>query len=177
MSNQCVLLILDAGPVNSLWVAGRLDLIEKIGLPVVIVDEVYAELISDPENYEKDRDVKSFFEKAAFVTIEKTFTGEHAAADRAAGKKVKKNLGETAIAEFLSDFEPGSGINKYTKPSESVLLLFEDSGIPFVKIIRSSSNIHLLSTVAMLRGLEEEGEIESADEIIRKMTNPGNSAH
>ena len=29
MSNQCVLLILDAGPVNSLWVAGRLDLIEK----------------------------------------------------------------------------------------------------------------------------------------------------
>ena len=125
---------------------------------MVIVDEVYAELISDPENYEKDRDVKSFFEKAAFVTIEKTFTGEHAVADRAAGKKVKKNLGETAIAEFLSDFEPGSGINKYTKPSESVLLLFEDSGIPFVKIIRSSSNIHLLSTVAMLRGLEEDDD-------------------
>jgi hypothetical protein len=39
------------GPVNSLWAAGELALLLKVGMPVVIIDQVYAELTSDPENY------------------------------------------------------------------------------------------------------------------------------
>jgi hypothetical protein len=45
-----------------------------------------------------------------------------------------------------------------------------------VKIIRKPRNVHLLSTVAWLRGLEEIGIIKSADHIIRAMTHPTDPA-
>lgn len=169
---KVVLLIVDAGPINSLWVAGRLDLIEKLGLPVVIIDEVFAELTGDPDHYQKDRDVKNFIETAEFISIEQTYVGQMVASDRLAGKKVKSNMGEVAITEFLTDEDTGSGLNKYVQKGDSTLLLFEDSGIPDMKIIRQTSNVHLISTVALLRGMEELHIIESADDIIKKMTHP-----
>jgi hypothetical protein len=165
-------MILDAGPINSLWVAGELDLIKTIGLPVVIVDEVYFELTSDL-SYPKDRDVKLFLDNAPFLTIEQTDTGRHALKDRSNGIKVKPNRGEIAIHDFLIDSEDGLG--KYTKdPTDSVLLLFEDADVNNVVI--KLDNVHRLSTVAMLRGLESIHKIKSADAIISAMTHPKNTA-
>ena len=51
----------DAGPFNSLWVAGRLDLLLALDMRVVVVDAVYDELTSDP-TYLKDREVKAFID-------------------------------------------------------------------------------------------------------------------
>ncbi len=164
-------MILDAGPINSLWVAGRLDLIQLIGLPVVIVDEVYCELTSDL-SYVKDREVKGFLDSASFITIEQTDTGRHASNDRKNGLKVKPNRGEIAIHDFIID--PEEGLSKYTRdPTDSVLLLFEDADVN--NVVVKLDNVHKLSTVAMLRGLESLSIISSADEIIESMTNPQNT--
>ena len=45
---RCVLVIPDAGPLNSLWVADRLDLLLRLDMPIVVVDAVYDEVTSNP---------------------------------------------------------------------------------------------------------------------------------
>jgi DDE domain len=46
------------------------------------------------------------------------------------------------------------GLRKYVKPGEPVALLFEDAGI---RVFNRPPNLHLISTVGMLRGLERGG--------------------
>lgn len=176
MKRRCVLVIPDAGPINSLWVARRLDLLLMLEMPVVLIDEVYAETTRDPDHYAKDRDVKSFVEvhRGKEIIVEQTFVGTSAAAARAKGDKLKANLGDAAIAEFLNDGNADTGVNKYLQSDEPVLLLFEDADLKSTKFIKKSDKLHLLSTVAFLRGMEAVGLLESADEIIQAMTYPGN---
>ena len=58
---RCVLVIPDAGPLNSLWVADRLDLLLRLEMPIVVVDAVYDEVTGDPA-YPKDAEVKAFID-------------------------------------------------------------------------------------------------------------------
>ena len=44
---RCTVIIPDAGPFNSLWVADRLDLLLALDMRLVVVDAVYDELTSD----------------------------------------------------------------------------------------------------------------------------------
>jgi hypothetical protein len=41
---RCTVIIPDAGPFNSLWVADRLDLLLALDMRLVVVDAVYDEL-------------------------------------------------------------------------------------------------------------------------------------
>jgi hypothetical protein len=50
--------------------------------------------------------------------------------------------------------------------------LFEDSDINMVRFFRKPPNLHLLSTIGLIRGLERAGVLPSADAIIREMTHP-----
>lgn len=169
MTARCVLIIPDAGPINSLWVAGEMPLLLKLGMPVVLIDQVYAELTSDPENYLKDREVKAFVEAHPKVfTIEETNVGKMAAALRVQGTfKTGQSLGEAAIADFFQH-----GLEKYVRDDQAALLLFEDADFRSVKVIRRPRNVHLTSTVSWLRGLQDLGIVASADDIIRAMTHP-----
>jgi hypothetical protein len=162
MTKRCILVIPDAGPINSLWVADALHLLLALKMPIVMIDEVYAELTSDPDHYQKDWDVKAFVEGHADVfTIEKTTVGRWAAEARARGEDVTgESMGEAAIADFFK-----KGIEKYAEPDQPVLLLFEDSDIRSVRFIRKPANMHLLTTIAMLKGLEEKKVIKSAETI------------
>ena len=45
-----------------------------------------------------------------------------------------------------------------------------------VKVIRIPRNVHILSTVAWLRGLQDLGIVASADDVIRAMTHPTDPA-
>ena len=58
---RCTVIIPDAGPFNSLWVADRLDLLLALDMRLVVVDAVYDELTSDL-SYPKDRAVKAFID-------------------------------------------------------------------------------------------------------------------
>jgi predicted nucleic acid-binding protein len=163
---RCTIIIPDAGPFNSLWVADRLDLLLALDMRLVVVDAVYDELTSDL-SYPKDRDVKEFIDahQPPFV-IESTDIGTQERAKRQAGAKPKKNAGELAIVDFMTSDD---GMSKYIAMGEPVAILFEDAGL---RVFNKPPNLHLLSTVGMLRGLERVGVIESADDIIREMTHP-----
>jgi hypothetical protein len=173
MTARCVLIIPDAGPINSLWVAGELPLLLKFGMQVVLIDQVYAELTSDPDNYLKDREVKEFVEAHPdLFKIEKTNVGKMAAAMREQGTfETGQSLGEAAIADFFQHW-----LEKYVRDDQAALLLFEDSDIRSVKVIRIPRNVHILSTVAWLRGLQDLGIVASADDVIRAMTHPTDPA-
>lgn len=163
---RCTVIIPDAGPFNSLWVADRLDLLLALDMRLIVVDAVYDELTSDL-SYPKDRDVKAFIDghQPPFV-IETTEIGSEARAKRQAGERPKKNAGELAIVDFMTS---DGGMSKYVATGEPVAILFEDTG---VRIFNRPPNLHLLSTVGMLRGLERVGLIPSADRIIQEMTHP-----
>jgi len=68
------------------------------------------------------------------------------------------------------------GIEKYSPGDSPVVILFEDSDVPRVRFFRRPDNLHLLSTVGMLKGLERVGVIRSADAIIHDMTCPPDPA-
>lgn len=169
MKPRCVLVIPDSGPLISLWTAGRLDLLTALDMPIIMIDEVYAEVTSD-QDYAKDREVKAFLDglKGSTLTLEETFVGKAATAAREQGAfESGHDLGDAAIAEFMAN-----GIRKYASDDALVLLLFEDADFRNVRFLRKPDNLHLLSTVAMLRGLERVGIIPSADDIIAAMTHP-----
>lgn len=109
MTKRCVLVVPDAGPFNSLWVAGRLDVFLSLDMPVVVVDAVYDEMTSDPDGHPKDREVKQFIDGHPNVfRIERTDVGELQKMRRAARQRPKRNAGEIAIADFMSD-----GLERY----------------------------------------------------------------
>ena len=168
MTKRCTLVIPDAGPFNSLWVANELPLLLKLDMPIVVVDAVYDELTRDPVNYPKDREVKAFIDAhQPPFKIEDTETGRREREKRREGLPPRRNAGEVAIVDFMSD-----GLEKYLTASEPVLVLFEDADVPGVRFFRKPPNLHLLSTVGLLRGLERVGIIRSADEVIQNMTHP-----
>ena len=163
---RCIVIIPDAGPFNSLWVADRLDLLLALDMRLVVVDAVYDELTSNL-SYPKDRAVKAFIDgnQPPFI-VENTEIGEQEREKRRAGRKLKKNAGELAIVDFMSSED---GLSKYVALGDPVALLFEDAG---VRVFNKPPNLHLISTVGMLRGLERVGVIPSADAIIYEMTHP-----
>ena len=163
---RCTVVIPDAGPFNSLWVADRLDLLLKLDMTIVVIDAVYDEVTGDP-SYPKDCDVKAFIDdhRPPFV-VEPTDAGIHERARRERGEKPKRNAGELAIADFMSS---DGGLRRYLAPGDPVALLFEDRDW---FVFRKPPNLHLLTTVGLLRGLERVGVIESADAIIHAMTHP-----
>lgn len=163
---RCTIVMADAGPFNSLWVAGRLDLLLLLDMPIVIVDAVYDELTSDPSLL-KDREVRAFIDgnKPPFI-LEATDIGAAERAKRAAGGKLKKNAGELAIVDFMSS---DSGLPAYVASGDPVAILFEDAGL---RVINKPPNLHLLSTLGMLHGLQRVGIIPSAEDIVFEMTHP-----
>ena len=163
---RCVLVIPDAGPLNSLWVADRLDLLLRLDMPIVVVDAVYDEITSDLR-YPKDAAVKEFIEanQPPFV-IEQTDIGTYERERRRAGKPRKRNIGELAMMDFISD---AGGVRRYLESNDPLLVLYEDRGL---RVFQRPPNMHLLSTVGLLRGMEKVGVIRSADAIISEMTNP-----
>lgn len=146
--------------------ADRLDLFLALGMRLVVVDAVYDELSSDL-SYPKDRAVKVLIDgnQPPFI-IENTEIGAREREMRRAGEKLKKNAGELAGVDFMTSDD---GLGKYVSVGEPMAILFEDAGF---RVFNKPPNLHLLSTVGLLRGLERVGVIPSAGAIIHEMTHP-----
>ena len=166
---RCTLVIPDAGPFNSLWVADQLPLLLKLDMKIVVVDAVYDELTSDL-SYPKDCAAKELIDSnPAVFTVQPTKTGRREREDVAKGLSRSKNAGEVAMTDFIS---ADDGLNKYLSLSDPVVVLFEDSDIRGMRIFTTTPNVHLLSTVALIRGMEKVGIVRSADAIIQEMVHP-----
>lgn len=164
---RCTLVVPDTGPFNSLWVADELELLLKLDMPIVVVDAVHDELTSDPEHHLKDREVLEFIanHQPPFVRV-RTDIWTMESERRRRGEKPKRNAGELAIADFLSSED---GLKRHIREGDPVLLLYEGRD---VRVINKPPNMHLLSTVGLVKGLERLKLIPSADTVIRRMTHP-----
>ena len=167
---RCTIIIPDAGPLNSLWVAGQLPLLLRLEMKIVVLDVIYDEVTSKPDDYQKDFDVKNFIDanRPPFV-IESTEKGVFERVKVSKGGKRSKNAGDIALVEFMTS---ETGLAKYLDVNEPVAVLFEDADITNVRFFRKPPNLHLLSTVGMLRGLEKAHIIQSANDVIKEMTHP-----
>jgi hypothetical protein len=155
---RCTIILPEAGPINSLWVADQLNLLLELDMRIVVVDAVYDELTSDL-SYLKDAEVKDFIDgNSPPLVIEQTDIGEIEREKRRLGQKLKKNAGELAMVDFISD---EGGLERYLKANEPVAILLEDAGL---RVFNRPPNLHLISTVGLLRGLEDVGVIASADD-------------
>ncbi|GAA3977501.1 hypothetical protein [Allohahella marinimesophila] len=167
---RCTVIIPDAGPLISLWVADQLSLLLKLDMRIVVIDAIYAELTRDPDNWPKDKAIKNFIQsnQPPFV-IEPTRIGRAEKERTRKGERPLRNACEIAIADFMSAED---GLGKYISSKEPVVVLWEDSDTPFMWFSHKLPNLHLLTTVGFLRGLERVSVIPCADAVIREMTHP-----
>jgi hypothetical protein len=153
-----VLVVPDAGPLISLGRADRLPVILSLGLPVYVVDQVFFEVTQDKRFPDAER-IERFVRTEACVHAFETAVGKAAAERRARGETRQPGQGEAAIAEFLSRIEEITG-----NPDSPVLMLFEDSDVQKRNFILPG-NVHIISTWALLLGLQRKGLIASAQDI------------
>ncbi len=165
---RCRLLIPDAGPVNSLWVADSLELLLKVGMDIIIIDAVFDEMTSDP-SYRKDREVKAFIKdnRPPFFIVE-TDMGRLERARRERGEAPKTNAGEVAIADFMTS---ETGLDTWISAGEPVVILSEDMRA-MRRLFLSEPNVHALGTIGFLRGMEKAGLLASADMVLDRMLRP-----
>ena len=99
---RCVLVIPDAGRLNSLWVAGRyLDILLRLDMPIVLVDAIYEEVTGDPA-YPKDAEVKAFIDSKPPNIRDRTnlLYGAYERERRFSGEPGKRNAVELAMMDF-----------------------------------------------------------------------------
>lgn len=152
---RVVLVIPDAGPLISLGKAKHLEILLKLELPIYIVDQVYFEVTREP-SFEDAQIVKQFVKSyPKQVKIVETQVGRLARMEREINPSARqRQLGDAAITDFLTN-----ELDQLVDTSP-VLLLFEDSDLNRInRILRA--NVHLLSTKALLIGMEKMGLIAS----------------
>jgi hypothetical protein len=160
------LLLPDAGPLITLAYANQLDLLQRPGWPLRLVDMVLYEVTRNPT---PSRDAIRRFVEAQRVTLIETQVGRRYQRQLAAQPDQirRAGLGELAIQEAINTLALKS-------PAQPAVFLFEDH-----KIARTS--FHLpdgtlrVSTRAFLLFLEQQGHIDSAAEIEHAAITAGRS--
>ncbi|RKZ82755.1 MAG: hypothetical protein DRR19_20155 [Candidatus Parabeggiatoa sp. nov. 1] len=153
---RVALVIPDAGPLISLGKAQSLEILLKLDLPIYIVDQVYFEVTREP-SFEDAKIIRQFAQSYPDrVNIVETQVGNLARMEREINPSApQRQLGEAAITDFLSN-----QLDKIVEPLDPVLLLFEDSDLTRMNVVLRQ-NVHLLSTKALLIGMERLGVIAS----------------
>lgn len=152
----CELVVPGAGPLITLAYADRLDLLLALEVEVVAVDMVKLELTRHlTPTSEK---ILAFFEDNDIRIIE-TEIGKEAVAQGSAFKK--RHAGERAIQDFLFEFYDES---EQQEQPRYALLLFEEHKIASTSFVLPE-NVYVISTMALLRKLEEMLIIPSAIKI------------
>jgi predicted nucleic acid-binding protein len=166
---RCTLVIPDSGPLISLYRANSLDVLLTLDMPIILVDEVVAEVAAKPDQSDQDATIAAFITtNDRVVKIARTDVGDDQVALRQAGlHKSGRNMGEAAIADFMAKTMP-----QLIKNNAPVLLLYEDGDVKGKRMILPN-NVHLLSTVGMLKGMERAGIIASSEVIIEAMIKSG----
>jgi hypothetical protein len=170
VTRRVVLLVPDAGPLISLGRIDRLSLLLLLKLPIYLVDQVVYEVTRDPQFADAQRMQALITQHSSTVQVFQTVVGQAAAQRRAGGEAGRqKGQGEAAIAEFLARLD-----EVLDSPDDPVLLLYEDSDIMKQRFV-VPDNVHLLSTRALLIGLERRGQIPSAAAVWEEIHAAGRS--
>ena len=145
----------DAGPLISLARTDRLDVLLLLGFPIYVVDQVRFEVTRNKQFPDAVRIEKFVRDHPGTVHEFSTAVRQAAAQRRAQGEVRQPGQGEAAIAEFLVRLDEATG-----DPNAPVLLLIPD-------------NVHAVSTLGLLRGLEHRRLIPSAEDLWRRIVAAG----
>ena len=153
---KCSILIVDTGPLKTLAYAGRLELLLKPGLPVLVTDMVLEELRA-----------KSTDGNIAALTFLHDCITKKNVSEYSTGvpQKIEKyrelglDPGDESIRICLKRFAAAS--------DDHVFLLFEDNDLAKNSFL-PVDNVYLLTTRPFLQRLEVLQHIESAEEILRE---------
>ena len=166
------LIIPDAGPLITLAIADRLELLQSFSRPVIIMDVVKEECLQKSDAPEYPR-LKAWFEKTGHNQMRIMSTPFIAVFKEAAEKSAKgedayatQGLGDATIAWFVAN------ISRFHSPDDIGLVLTEDASLGDVALRR---DVHVLSTRAWLQGLENAGVIPSAADVIAAVQANGRS--
>ena len=157
------LIVTDSGPLITLGVAGALDTLLLLQLPVIIPDMVRHEVIQDltkPGAGEVAGWLRARERKGVYVASTEVF--EEFEILRKLNPATKtNNRGEQAAAEVLS--------REFDRGTSGALLLFEDSAVRKTNfLIRLPDEVVVISTSEFLHGLEFRKLIKSAADILAR---------
>ena len=155
-------IIPDASPVLTLARIGRLDLLERFGVSIHIVDQVYFE-ITKPE-HDADGTIKETLSRMHNrVRIIETATGTGFQSQRAKNPAVRcRDLGETAVSEYALH------LRKTSSASFIPLVLYEDPDMEELPVA-SLKDVHMMNTTAWLFGMYDAGMLPEGLELIDKI--------
>jgi len=154
----------DTGPLISLGLLERLDLIERFNSAVLVTDMVkYEALRGDEETPDRHTLERWFEKKTNQVQVVETTYGlmyEVLPPDMQRKIRLRRGAGENSIREFSQH------VRETLPPGGRVLVLFEDQRVPNMDF---GKHVHLLHTYAFLRTLENMGVIPSAMALVDEL--------
>ena len=157
------ILVTDSGPLITLAAARALDALLLPKLPVIVPDMVRFEVIRDLEKpgapevaqWIRDNQANGVLVASTEIFEEFQVLREHNPATKT------KNRGEQAAAEVLS--------KELSEKNKGAILLFEDSMVRKPNfLIRLPDEVVVVSTSEFLFGLEGQGLLQGASEILER---------
>ena len=179
------LVIPDSGPLISLAKIDRLDILQCLQCPVVVIDTVKIEILEGPTDAPDVEVLKQWFEDGKNrIRIQDTTYGHFVKQNREllkqnqellamipekqdskTGMRLRmKNSGEFSIKE-LSDT-----MSLTMSDEDTILVLFENND---VREMHFRDNVHLISNWSYIQSLENFGMIPSAADIFDKIEKTG----
>ncbi len=154
---KCSILIVDTGPLKTLAYAGRLDLLLKPGLPVLVTDMVLEELRA--KNTDGNAAALAFLSDCLLKkSAEEYKTGVPEKIEIYRG--LGQDPGDESIRICLRQLAAKDD-------DDSVLLLFEDNDLAKNSFL-PVDNVNLLTTRPFLQRLETLQHIDSAEDLLRE---------
>jgi len=166
MNKPIKIIILDAGPINTLAAAGLLDLLlAPPNTEIIVIKSVLNEIIIRAPEFQQFIEKNGPRIKSICTSI---CTDDAKKIER--GEPIGKGRGDLAIADFILNFIDD------TVGNSPALVIFEDKKLGRLRDLEQfSENTHFITTAAYLRKLEQEGVIASFDEIWRQIVEKNSS--
>lgn len=174
------LVIADTGPLISLAVADRLDLLQSFGAPVFVTDAVMHECIRMQSKPGAEK-LAEWFRRLGGNQVRMIATPfgpaylEAARLEDAGFEKSTKNFGEWATSWVMDNLDAMMSQMQITPGTHYGLVLSEDkdymNGVP--PHDRLPKNTHFLSTRALFVALERLGLIPSAEDLRQAVRDGG----
>lgn len=157
------LIVTDAGPLITLAIAGALDTLLLLNVPVIVPDMVEYEVVSHADK-PGAREVMDWLAlHRDRVEIGETEVFDEFLALLALRPDLRsRGRGELAAGEVLA--------RELLHQVDAAILLFEDSALRKTNFLRRMpDNVLLMSTSAYLRGLQRRGLLDDADAVLRRV--------
>ncbi|MCJ2073332.1 hypothetical protein MKK75_31870 [Methylobacterium sp. J-030] len=167
------LVIPDSGPLITLALVDRLDLLDRFRCPILVTDMIHAELTRGPDTASDKAVFERWYAGRAnrIQTVETLYGTMWRALPEATRRTIKRqfpNAGEESIREFAAR------VGDVLPLDDQILVLFEEEK---VKRMTFGRHVHLLQTWAFLVALERMGVIPSADNLHRQIADRGRKDH